>query len=132
MMLAAAACGSRQAPKDLCLTAVKSGPPPAELVCGDGAEPRSALAPPSRLARIPGPGQPAGPAERRWCQGADGSARGPYVALDRSGAVVESGRYNDAGELDGTWIVWAGVAPQAVGVYRDGVSVSLESCEFGR
>lgn len=131
MMLAAAACGSKQAPEDPCLRAVKQGPPPAEPTCGDGLEPRSALTPPSRLSRIPGPGAPrSGPAERRWCEGAAGTPQGPYVALDHGGAVVESGSYNASGQLDGSWIVWVGAAPRAVGVYRDGVSVSLETCQL--
>lgn len=136
-MAALVACGSKQTPRDPCLTAVKAGPPPAEPSCAEGTEPRSALAPPSRLRRIPGPGASAAapaaaePAERRWCEGADGVSRGPYVGLDRSGAVVESGSYNARGERDGTWIIWGGVSPRAVGVYRDGVSVSLQSCDFG-
>jgi hypothetical protein len=135
VVLAASACGSKQTPRDLCLHAIKEGPPPATPECAEGTELQSALAPPSRLSRIPGPG--AGrtgtePAERRWCAGPGGIARGAYVALDRSGQVVESGRYNRAGQLDGPWIVWAGAAPRAVGHYRDGESISLETCDLGR
>lgn len=131
---ALAACGAKQeAPRDLCLAALERGPPPATLECGEGASVQVELAAPSRLARIPGPGARSGTgvAERRWCAGPDGTPRGPYVALDRAGRVVESGRYDGAGERDGPWIIWAGATPRAVGQYRGGQSVGLEACDLG-
>ena len=128
------ACGSGQkTPRDLCLIAVKRGPPPADPVCPEGTEPASALTPPSRASRIPGPGRTQNePAERRWCATSDGSLRGPYVALDRAGRVVESGQHGVSGKRDGPWIIWSGMAPRAVGMYRSGESLALESCVLSK
>ena len=127
------ACGARsETPRDVCLEAIKRGPPPATPACDDGSEPRAALEPPSALARVPGPGSGSGPAiaERRWCAGPDNAPRGPYVALERAGRVIESGHYDKDGRLDGPWIVWSGAAPRAVAHYRHGEAIAVEACDL--